>query len=288
MAYTETAPIVVGIGEILYDVLPARKRLGGAPFNFARFAQHCGMTAVPISAVGEDGNGDQAKECPRRLGITSRLVLRATEASTGLVTVELEADGVPRYTIAEPAAWDFIRPCVDLQTISRKAAAVCFGTLAQRNPISRQTIRDFLDRLRPDCLRILDLNLRRPHYGREVIEESLKRCSILKVSSEEAPEMLRCLEMAEERWMENLLRKYRLQAILLTRGAEGATFFDRHRRFDVEASSFGPVQDTVGCGDAFTAAFVASRLCGEGYREAMANAAQLAGKVAAGMMEEIQ
>ena len=284
MPYSESSPIVVGIGEILFDCLPAGKRLGGAPFNFARFAQHCGMTAVPVSAVGEDADGDQVKERLRQLDITSRLVLRVTDAPTGLVTVELEADGVPHYTIAKPAAWDFLRPCVDLQTVSRKAAAVCFGTLAQRSPASRETIRDFLDHLRPDCLRILDLNLRAPHYDREVIEESLKRCGILKVSAEEAPEMLRLLEMGEERWMENLLRKCRLQAIILTRGAEGATFFDRHRRFDVAATSFGPVQDTVGCGDAFTAAFVASRLRGEGYREAMLNAAQLAGKVAAGML----
>ena len=96
--------------------------------------------------------------------------------------------------------------------------------------------------------------------------------------------MLRLLELSEERWMEQLLRTYRLQAIILTRGADGATYFDRHRRFDVPAANFGPVVDTVGCGDAFTAAFVASRLRGEGYREAMTNAAQLAGKVAAGLM----
>ena len=96
--------------------------------------------------------------------------------------------------------------------------------------------------------------------------------------------MLGLLEMPADRWLENLLRAYRLQAIVLTRGSEGATFFDRHRNFDVPAATFGPVQDTVGCGDAFTAAFIASRLRGEGYREAMTNAAQLAGKVAAGLV----
>lgn len=284
MPYSANAPIVVGLGEILFDCLPEGRRLGGAPFNFSRYAQHCGMTAVPVSAVGEDADGDQVKECLHGLDITSRLVRRCPEAPTGLVTVALDADGVPHYTIAEPAAWDFIRPCADLQTITRKAAAVCFGTLAQRNPTSRKTIRDFLDQLRPDCLRVLDLNLRAPYYDREVIEESLKRCGILKVSSEEAPEMLRLLEIPEERWMENLLRACRLQAIVLTRGEQGATFFDRHHRFEVPAATFGPVKDTVGCGDAFTAAFIASRLRGEGYREAMTNAAQLAGKVAAGMV----
>ena len=135
------------------------------------------------------------KELLRRADITSRLVTRTTEAPTGLVKVELGEGGIPQYTIAEPAAWDFIRPNPDLKTISRKASAVCFGTLAQRNPVARQTIRDFLDSLRPDCLRILDLNLRAPFYDREVIAESLKRCAILKVSAEEAPEMLRLLEM---------------------------------------------------------------------------------------------
>ena len=284
MPYSDSAPIVVGLGEILFDCLPSGKRLGGAPFNFSRYAQHCGMTAVPVSAVGEDTDGDQVKELLRQADITSRLVTRTTEAPTGLVKVELGEDGIPQYTIASPAAWDFIRPNPDLKIISRKASAVCFGTLAQRNPVARQTIRDFLDSLRPDCLRILDLNLRAPFYDREVIVESLKRCAILKVSAEEAPEMLRLLEMPEERWLENLLRAYRLQAIVLTQGGEGATFFDRHRNFDVSAATFGPVQDTVGCGDAFTAAFIASRLRGEGYREAMTNAAQLAGKVAAGMI----
>lgn len=283
MPYSELAPIVVGIGEILFDCLPDGKRLGGAPFNFSRYAQQCGMTAVPVSAVGEDADGDQVKELLRQSDITSRLVRRCTDAPTGLVTVEVDAEGVPHYEIGTPAAWDFLQPCADLETISRKAAAVCFGTLAQRNAVSRQTIRNFLDHLRPDCLRVLDLNLRAPFYDREVIEESLKRCAILKISSEEAPEMLRLLEISEERWMETLLRSYRLQAIVLTRGAQGATFFDRHRRFEVPAATFGPVKDTVGCGDAFTAAFIASRLRGEGYREAMTNAAQLAGKVAAGM-----
>ena len=285
MPYFESSPIVVGIGEILFDCLPDGKRLGGAPFNFARYAQHCGMTAVPVSAVGEDADGDQVKEALRRLDITGRLVVRTGEAPTGLVNVELGGDGVPRYTIAEPSAWDFLRPCADLSTVSRKAAAVCFGTLAQRNPVSRKTIRDFLDSLRPDCLRVLDLNLRAPFYDREVVEESLKRCSILKVSAEEAPEMLRLLELSDDRWMENLLRIYRLKAIVLTRGGEGATFFDRHRRFDEPAADFGPVASTVGCGDAFTAAFIASRLRGEGFREAMTTAAQLAGKVAAGLMK---
>lgn len=284
MAYSETSPIVVGIGEILFDCLPDGKRLGGAPFNFSRYAQHCGMTAVPVSVVGEDADGDTVKELLRQLDITGRLVVRTGEAPTGLVNVTLGEGGVPQYTIAAPAAWDFLRPCVDLKTIARKAAAVCFGTLAQRNTISRQTIREFMDSLRPDCMRVLDLNLRAPFYDREVIEESLKRCGILKVSVEEAPEMLRLLEMPEERWMDNLLRTFRLQAIVLTRGAEGATFFDRHRRFDVPATNFGPVKNTVGCGDAFTAAFVASRLRGEGYREAMTTAAQLAGKVAAGLV----
>ena len=284
MSYNDTSYIVVGLGEILFDCLPTGKRLGGAPFNFSRYAQHCGMTAVPVSAVGEDMDGDLAKDALRRLDITSRLVVRTAEAPTGVVTVELGEGGVPTYAIAAPAAWDFLRPCADLTTISHKAEAVCFGTLAQRNPVSRNTIREFLDSLRPDCMRILDLNLRAPFYHREVIEESQKRCGILKVSAEEAPEMLRLLELSEERWMEQLLRTYRLQAIILTRGADGATYFDRHRRFDVPAANFGPVVDTVGCGDAFTAAFVASRLRGEGYREAMTNAAQLAGKVAAGLM----
>ena len=242
------------------------------------------MTAVPVSVVGEDADGDTVKELLRQLDITGRLVVRTGEAPTGLVNVALGEGGVPQYTIAAPAAWDFLRPCVDLKTIARKAAAVCFGTLAQRNTISRQTIREFMDSLRPDCMRVLDLNLRAPFYDREVIEESLKRCGILKVSVEEAPEMLRLLEMPEERWMENLLRTFRLQAIVLTRGAEVASFFDRHRRFDVPATNFGPVKSTVGCGDAFTAAFVASRLRGEGYREAMTTAAQLAGKVAAGLV----
>ena len=287
MSYTESSPIVVGIGEILFDCLPDGKRLGGAPFNFSRFAQHCGMTAVPVSAVGGDADGDQVKELLRRLDITSRLVVRTTDAPTGLVNVELREGGVPQYTIAEPAAWDFLRPCTDLQTISRKAAAVCFGTLAQRNAVSRKTIREFVNSLRPDCMRILDLNLRAPFYDREVIEESLKCCSILKVSAEEMPEMLRLLELDETRWMENLLRAYRLQAIVFTRGEAGATFFDRHRRFDVPAVNFGPVRNTVGCGDAFTAAFVASRLRGEGYREAMTTAAQMAGKVAAGMLDAL-
>ena len=245
--------VVVGLGELLWDLLPEGARLGGAPANFA----------VVASRVGADALGNQAVDALEALPAESGFLQCDTEYATGTVTVALR-DGEPEYTIHEPAAWDRLTLTPEWRELARTADAVCFGTLAQRAEASRGTIRAFLEETRRECLRVFDVNLRTPFWSGEVLRDSLGRATILKLNAGELPHVLvgtgACpypTEAQDEdallREARRLLEQYPVEMVCITMGARGSLLVTRKghdRHYGLETR----VQDTVGAGDAFTAA----------------------------------
>ncbi len=255
--------VVVGLGELLWDLLPEGARLGGAPANFAVMAGRLGDRAVVASRVGADALGNQAVDALEALPAESGFLQCDTEYATGTVTVAIR-DGEPEYTIHEPAAWDRLTLTPEWRELARAADAVCFGTLAQRAEASRGTIRAFLDETRRECLRVFDVNLRAPFWSGEVLRDSLGRATILKLNAGELPHVLvgtgACpypTEAQDEdallRGARRLLEQYPVEMVCITMGARGSLLVTRKghdRHYGLETR----VQDTVGAGDAFTAA----------------------------------
>ena len=261
---------VVGLGEVLWDVLPEGKKLGGAPANFAYHAgQFLGNNnTIAISALGEDRLADETIEALREHGLND--LLPRVPYPTGTVQVTLDEQGIPTYDIKENVAWDNIPFDNDIQQIARNCRAVCFGSLAQRNVVSRETIHKFLDATPDDCLKIFDINLRQQFYTKEIIKESIQRCNILKLNDEELVLIGRMfgypgLDIENKCWL--ILGKYNLDMLVLTCGTNGSYVFTPGQM------SFQPtpkveVADTVGAGDSFTGSFCAAILNGKPVAEA--------------------
>ena len=259
---------VVGIGEALWDVLPTEKKLGGAPANFAYHAGRMGYDALAISAVGRDALGAEIIDVLRLKNLTH--LMPRVDYPTGTVQVTVDEKGIPSYEIKQHVAWDHIPFTPEMETIARECKAVCFGSLAQRSPESRATILRFLDAVGPDCLKVFDINLRQQFYSREIIEESLRRCNILKINDEELDIVSPMLSKDRKQ----LITDYQLSMLVLTCGTEGSYIITP------EEESFLPtpkvdVVDTVGAGDSFTGAFVASLLSGKNIREAHQKAVEV-------------
>ena len=178
---------VAGIGELLWDMLPQGKQLGGAPCNFAYHAFHAGCQSFVISALGLDASGDEILERFGQIGLDKSFVQQASDYPTGTVTVSLDASGIPGYIIHEKVAWDSIVWNSSLETLANSVDAACFGSLAQRNKVSRQTIFNFLNATKTDCLRVLDINLRQAFYTENIILKSLELANILKLNDDELP-----------------------------------------------------------------------------------------------------
>jgi fructokinase len=254
---------VVGLGEVLWDLLPDGKQLGGASANFAYHAQTLGAEARLISRVGNDPLGHELLERLRSLQMRTDGITVDPSAPTGTVSVELSPAGQPTFTIQENVAWDHIAVSdFALATVAR-ADAMCFGSLAQRNEISRATIRSLLGSSRPDALRIFDVNLRQNFFSLEVIKESLQLANVLKISDEELPVLARLFglrgETAEQ--LAELALRFDLRMVALTCGARGSLFYSRGGYSEVNGL---PIQvvDTVGAGDAFTAMLTIGLLAG--------------------------
>jgi fructokinase len=255
--------VVIGLGELLWDLLPEGRRLGGAPANFAVMAGRLGNRAVVASRVGTDALGEEALRALEALPADSRFVQSDSEYATGTVTVSLET-GEPEYTIHEPVAWDRLTLTPEWRELAQTADAVCFGTLAQRGETSQGAILGFLDETRPECVRIFDVNLRKPFWTPEVLRDSLGRATILKLNAHELPHVLMgtgtCpypsqAEDDEEIVGEarRLMERYPMDLVCVTLGATGSLLVRRethHRHHGLRAR----VKDTVGAGDAFTAA----------------------------------
>ena len=269
-------PIVVGMGEALWDVLPDGKKIGGAPANFAFHAGQAGMDSRVVSAVGNDALGEEALATLEGKGLNIEAVARV-DFPTGVVNVSLGEQGIPQYDICEGVAWDNIPFTPALANLARQAQTVCWGSLAQRNEVSRNTIYQFLDSTPDDCLKIFDINLRQNFYTKEIICESLKRCNILKINDEELITLGRLfgypgLDIENKCWL--ILGKYNLDMLVLTCGVNGSYVFapgckSFHETPHVE------VADTVGAGDSFTGTFCACILKGMTIAQAHKHAVEV-------------
>ena len=253
---------IVGLGEALWDMLPEGKKLGGAPANFAYHAGQFGLDTLAISAVGEDQLGDETLSAFEEKGL--KYIMPRVPFPTGTVQVELDAQGVPAYEIREGVAWDNIPFTPEMEKVARSCKAVCWGSLAQRHEVSRNTIHRFLDATPPTCLKIFDINLRQTFYDEEVIRASLKRCNILKINDEELVTIGRLfgypgLDMSNKCWL--ILGKYNLDMLVLTCGVNGSYVFKPGAMTFIETPKVD-VADTVGAGDSFTASFCAAILKG--------------------------
>ncbi|MBD5194433.1 MAG: carbohydrate kinase [Bacteroidales bacterium] len=261
---------VVGMGEALWDVLPEGKKIGGAPANFAYHVSQFGLPGIAISAIGDDVLGHELKENFISKGLKYKL--DTVPYATGTVQVELDEAGVPQYDIKENVAWDNIPWTEELETIAKNARAVCFGSLAQRNVVSRETIRKFLSSMpqREDSLIVFDVNLRQGFYTKEILTESMEKCNILKINDEELVTVSRMfgypgIDLQDKCWI--LLGKYNLKMLILTCGINGSYVFTPGN-VSFQPTPVVKVADTVGAGDSFTAAFVASILKGKSVAEA--------------------
>ena len=268
--------IVVGMGEALWDVLPDGKKIGGAPANFAYHVSQFGLPSCVVSAVGDDALGKEITENFTSKGLNQ--LIAEVPYPTGTVQVEIDPAGVPQYEIKENVAWDNIPYTARLEQLAERTKAVCFGSLAQRNVVSRNTINRFFDAMprTADSLVVFDVNLRQGFYNKEIICNSMKRCNILKINDEELVTVSRMfgypgIDLQDKCWI--LLGKYNLKMLILTCGINGSYVFTPGN------VSFQPtpkveVADTVGAGDSFTAAFIASILKGKSVQEAHSLAVQ--------------
>ena len=261
---------VIGLGEVLWDCLPEGKKLGGAPANFAYHAgQFLGSeNTVAISALGEDALADETEEALNQHNLN--YLMPRVPYPTGTVQVTLSGDGIPTYDIKENVAWDNIPFTPEIEEIAANARAVCFGSLAQRNIVSRENIHRFLDKTPKDCMKIFDINLRQQFYSKEVIRESLRRCNVLKINDEELVILGRMfgypgLDIENKCWL--ILGKYNLDMLVLTCGTNGSYVFSPGQMSFQETPKV-TVADTVGAGDSFTGSFCASILSGKSIPEA--------------------
>ena len=261
--------LVVGIGEALWDVLPEGKKIGGAPANFAYHVSQFGLESRVVSAVGEDKLGMEILENFREKKLNC--MIETVPYPTGTVQVSLDAEGVPCYDIKEGVAWDNIPYTPALEGLAKQTKAICFGSLAQRSVVSRETINRFLDAMPDeDTLKIFDINLRPGFYTKEILCNSFRKCNILKINDEELVTVSRMfgypgIDLQDKCWI--LLAKYNLKMLILTCGVNGSYVFTPGEVSFVETPKV-EVADTVGAGDSFTAAFVSSILMGKTVREA--------------------
>jgi fructokinase len=255
---TKRKHIIVGLGELLWDLLPTGKQLGGAPANFAYITSLLGDEGIPTSRLGRDVLGEEAILRLRELGLPTAFIQEDADHPTGTVQVEVDATGQPRFDISESVAWDFLEWTPQWQRLAQQADAVCFGSLAQRSEHSRATIRRFVLASQKNAVRVFDVNLRQNFYTAQVLAESMRLASVVKVNQEELPKVMRLFELehhSEEDSARHLLSLHELKLVCITRGDSGSLLVSadecsEHRGFRVK------VADTVGAGDAFTAALV--------------------------------
>lgn len=261
---------VVGLGEVLWDVLPDATHLGGAPANFAYITRLMGDRGVVASRVGADARGHDTRRRMEALGLPVRFLQTDVDEGhpTGTAQARVDGKGQASFVIAQPAAWDFMEWTAQWQDLAREADAVCFGSLAQRSPQSRETIRNFLRATARDAVRVFDVNLRGEFYSRELLAESMSLADIVKLNDEELPKIMKLgglvhgdSHSSEQSSAEKLLNLYDLDLVCITRGSRGSLLVSKsgsseHTGFRVA------VADTIGAGDAFTAALTHKYLQG--------------------------
>ena len=275
-------PLVIGMGEALWDVLPEGRKIGGAPANFAFHAGQAGMDARVVSAVGRDALGDETLLTLQQKGLNTDAVARV-DFPTGVVQVTLSEGGIPQYDICEGVAWDNIPFTPALDELARNAQAVCWGSLAQRSEVSRNCIYRFLDAMPSEQgrLKVFDINLRQHFYSIDVIEASCQRANVLKINEEElviVSELLRLGTPLVEQQCRLLMDRFSLDMLVLTCGCNGSYIFTPVET-SFRVTPLVQVADTVGAGDSFTATLVADLLKGASVGVAHEHAVQLAAYV---------
>ncbi len=274
-------PKILAVGEVLWDLLPAGKQLGGAPGNFAFQCRELKADASLVTRVGDDGPGREILDRFQALALPARGVQIDPAAPTGTVSVSLGPGGQPSYTIHEGVAWDRIEADSTALELAAAAEAVCFGSLAQRAAPSRRAIAALLDATRPEALRVFDVNLRPPYIEPEVIAGSLERASVLKLNDEELPRLAQQFGLPTDRpraAIEGLARRFGLRMIALTRGGHGSLLWTPEH-WSEHAGRPVAIVDTVGAGDAFTATLVVGWLAGRTLDEINAHANAVAAHV---------
>ena len=262
--------IVVGIGEALWDVLPEGRKLGGAPANFAYHVSQFGLESYIVSAVGDDALGKEITDKFTEKKLNH--IVETVPYPTGTVQVELDPNGVPQYEIKEDVAWDNIPFTPQIEALAQRTRALCYGSLAQRNEVSRQTINRFIDAMpkTDDTLIIFDVNLRQRYYPKDVLDASMRKCNVLKINDEELVTISRMLgypgtDLQSKCWI--LLGRYNLKMLILTCGVNGSYIFTSGNMSYLSTPQV-EVADTVGAGDSFTATFTSSIIKGLGVAEA--------------------
>jgi fructokinase len=248
----------VGLGELLWDIFPEGRQLGGAPANFAYMTNLLGDEGIVASRVGSDDLGEAAKHQLERLGLGTSCIQQDPTYRTGIVEVQVDAKGQPTFQIAEPVAWDAFEWTAEWQTLAQRADAVCFGSLAQRSARSRQTIHSFLKTIRPETTRVFDVNLRQSFYSSEILAHSAKQADIIKLNHDELPAVAKLLGFPfhdEDSAAEWLRHTFHVKLVCITRGARGSLLLGEYAKHEHPGIPV-EVADTVGSGDAFTAALV--------------------------------
>ena len=267
---------VIGIGELLWDVLPDGKKLGGAPCNFVYHAQKQGASGLALSAVGNDDNGREILEILETKSISAELI-QINEMPTSTVDVAINAEGVPEYTIHENVAWDFIILNDAAERAVNQADIVCFGSLAQRNATSQETIEKLLAGCKLETLVVYDINLRQNYYNLEIIDRSLRLCNVLKLNEEELPvvkDMLELVSSKEEDQIQELINRYNLKLVAYTKGEKGSLLVTPTDSSYVRTPKVD-VKDTVGAGDSFTAVMISGYAKGQALNELHQNAVEI-------------
>lgn len=278
---------IIGLGEILWDMLPTGKQLGGAPANFAYHVCRLGGNGWAVSAISDDELGREIKNTLSTKKLNT--ILEEVNEPTGTVQVTLNAAGVPTYDITEGVAWDHIPFTERIGNLAKETSAVCFGTLAQRSPESRATIHKFIESMPAGSLKVYDINLRQKYYDEKIISDSLRLADILKINDEEleiVSKML-CLPGTSEERCRAISREFNLKFVILTMGGDGSKVILED---SVHLSTPGKINivDTVGAGDSFTAAFMLAYLRGESIEKAHTLATEVSSYVCtkAGAMPE--
>ena len=257
-----TNKVVVGIGELLWDVFPSEKHIGGSPANFIYHINQLGASGIIVSSIGKDSQGNEIYDNLKYLGISVEYIQQNNHLPTGISRVQIDSDSTPSYKIDENVAWDNIVQSDAINKLANECSAVYFGTLAQRSKISRDTINKFLQNTKPDTLKICDINFRKPFYNQEIVFKSLEICNILKLNIDELQILCDILKIneSEDKTLEILTENYTLDLIALTKG-KGSRIFSK------DCDSHMPprkieIEDTVGAGDSFTAGMVIGLLKG--------------------------
>lgn len=257
--------MMIGLGEVLWDLLPSGKALGGAPANFAYMANLLGDEGVVVSRVGNDEAGQDVRAAMQKLGLSTAYLQEDSQYPTGVVSVQIDAAGQPEFKIKDSVSWDCLEWTSSWSDLAARADVICFGSLAQRSPVSRATVQKFLEAAPERTLRIYDVNLRESFYSRELLQQSFKLSHIAKLNDEElvrVSDLLGVAPRSEEGRARGLLVEYGLQLICVTRGARGSLLVSKDKT--VEHQGFNiKVADAVGAGDAFTACLAHHYIRGE-------------------------